>query len=370
MTSEFWQHSPAGHRRGRGLGLKFSGTPGPYNAITDVSGVEVGVCTLVEGEGPLRVGFGPVRTGVTAILPRGQKNSHIACAAGSYCLNGNGEMTGLQWIEEAGELQTPITLTNTSSCGVARDGILKWMVENKTGAGADWTLPVAAETYDGDLNDMNGFHVKDHHVMAALDQAHGGAVELGSVGGGTGMLTYDFKAGNGSSSRVISIDGETFTVGVFVQSNFGRREDLMVLGVPVGKSILQDKLRGREMGSIIAIVATDAPLQAHQLKRLARRVPMGLARTGTIASNGSGDIFLAFSTANAESFISKKARRQADYLAADAMDEVFRAVVEATEEAVLDSMICNDTMVGRDGNRAIALPIEQMLDIMRGYGRG
>jgi D-aminopeptidase len=369
MTTQHWTTAPSGHRRARGLGLALSGTPGPLNAITDVAGVAVGVCTMISGEGPLRVGHGPVRTGVTAILPRGREHAHVPCAAGSYCLNGNGEMTGLQWIEEAGELQTPITLTNTSSCGTARDATLKWMVKNNIGSGQDWGLPVAGETYDGDLNDINGFHVKDEHVFSALDQAHGGPVELGSVGGGTGMLTYDFKAGNGSASRIIEIDGETFTLGVFVQSNFGARADFTVLGVPVGRRILRDQLRGREKGSIIAVIATDAPLQAHQLKRLARRVPLGLARTGTVANNSSGDIFLAFSTANAVAFESTRARRQADYLRAGAIDGLFRAVVEAVEEAVLDSMICNDTMVGRDGNTAIALPIEEMMTVMKRFGR-
>lgn len=345
--------------RGRELGLPFAGKTGRFNAITDVVGVEVGVVTLIGGE--------DIRTGVTAILPRGRARADVPVAAGSFSFNGNGEMTGLAWIEEAGELQTPITITNTASCGVTRDATLRWLIKHKIGTGQDWGLPVAAETYDGDLNDINGFHVTTAHAMQALDNAHGGAVELGSVGGGTGMITYDFKAGNGSASRLVDIDGETFTLGVFLQSNFGRREDFTVLGVPVGQHILQDQLRGKDQGSVIAIIATDAPLQPHQLKRLARRVPVGLARTGTIGSNSSGDIFLAFSTANEKSFVG--ARRSADYLANNAIDGLFRAVVEATEEAVLDSMICNETMVGRNGNTSIALPLEQMLDIMKRYGR-
>ena len=345
--------------RGRELGLPFAGKTGRFNAITDVVGVEVGVVTLIGGE--------DIRTGVSAILPRGRARADVPVAAGSFSFNGNGEMTGLAWIEEAGELQTPITITNTASCGVTRDATLRWLVKHKIGTGQDWGLPVAAETYDGDLNDINGFHVTTAHAMQALDNAHGGAVELGSVGGGTGMITYDFKAGNGSASRLVDIDGETFTLGVFVQSNFGRREDFTVLGVPVGQHILQDQLRGKDQGSVIAIIATDAPLQPHQLKRLARRVPVGLARTGTIGSNSSGDIFLAFSTANERSFVG--ARRSADYLANNAIDGLFRAVVEATEEAVLDSMICNETMVGRNGNTSIALPLEQMLDVMKRYGR-
>jgi D-aminopeptidase len=345
--------------RGRGLGLPFVGTTGHFNAITDVIGVEVGTVTLIEGE--------DIRTGVTAILPRGRTKAHIPCAAGSFSFNGNGEMTGLAWIEEAGELQTPITITNTASCGVTRDATLQWLVKNKIGTGQDWGLPVAAETYDGDLNDINGFHVTAAHTMQALDNARSGAVEFGSVGGGTGMITYDFKAGNGSASRLVEIDGEIFTVGVFVQSNFGKREDFTVLGVPVGRHILQDQLRGKDQGSIIAIIATDAPLQSHQLKRLARRVPMGMARTGTIGTNSSGDIFLAFSTANENSFVG--ARRSADYIANALIDGLFRAVVEATEEAILDSMICNETMVGRNGNTSIALPHVQFIDVMKRYGR-
>ena len=354
-----WRTTLLGKIRGRGLGLAWPGTPGPFNAITDVVGVEVGTVTLIEGA--------DIRTGVTALLPRGRAKAHIPCAAGSFSFNGNGEMTGLAWIEEAGELQTPITITNTASCGVTRDATLQWLVKHKVGTGQDWGLPVAAETYDGDLNDINGFHVTAAHAMQALDNAHGGALELGSVGGGTGMITYDFKAGNGSASRLVEIDGETFTLGIFVQSNFGRRQDLTVMGVPVGQHILHEQLRGKDQGSIIAIIATDAPLMPHQLKRLARRVPLGMARTGTIGTNSSGDIFLAFSTANENSFTG--ARRTADYLANNALDGLFRAVVEATEEAVLDTMICNETMIGRNGNKSIALPHDQLMDVMKRYRR-
>lgn len=354
-----WVKTPSGKIRGRGLGLAWPGTPGRFNTITDVAGVEVGVVTLIEST--------DIRTGVTAILPRGRAKAHVPCAAGSFSFNGNGEMTGLAWIEEAGELQTPITITNTASCGVTRDATLQWLIRNKIGTSQDWGLPIAAETYDGDLNDINGFHVTAAHTMQALDNAIAGALEQGSVGGGTGMITYDFKAGNGSTSRLVEIDGMQFTLGVFVQSNFGRREDFTVMGVPVGQYILHDQLRGKDQGSIIAIIATDAPLQPHQLKRLARRVPMGMARTGTIGTNSSGDIFLAFSTANENSFVGTQ--RSVDYIANNAIDGLFRAVVEATEEAVLDAMICNETMVGRNGNTSIALPHQQLLDIMRRYGR-
>jgi L-aminopeptidase/D-esterase-like protein len=244
------------------------------------------------------------------------------------------------------------------------------MVDHEIGIGQDWGLPVAAETYDGELNDINGFHVTAEHTIAALDAARGGAVEMGSVGGGTGMICYDFKSGNGSSSREIRIDGQKYTVGVFVQANFGLREQMMVLGVPVGPHIKADKLRYKDQGSVIAIVATDAPLQPHQLKRLARRVPLGLARTGTFGTNSSGDIFLAFSTANEEAYESGGAKlRNAAFLRNDAIDPIFNAVVEATEEAVIDSMVCNKTMVGRDGNASQALPLEQVMVLMRKHGR-
>jgi D-aminopeptidase len=357
-------------KRARGLGLPFKGKPGTFNAITDVAGVEVGTVTLISGEGALVVGKGPVRTGVTAILPRGRAKSHIPCAAGYYSFNGNGEMTGLVWIEESGELQTPITITNTHSCGVTRDATIRWMVANKIGIGQDWGLPVAAETYDGDLNDINGFHVTAEHAIAALDAARGGAVEMGSVGGGTGMICYDFKGGNGSSSRVVEIAGEKYTVGLFVQSNFGAREQMTVLGVPVGQHLVANKLRGKDQGSVIAIVATDAPLQPHQLKRLARRVPMGLARTGAVGNNSSGDIFLAFSTANLAAYESGPAKlRSAAFLRNDAIDPIFNGVVEATEEAVIDSMVCNQAMVGRDGNTSVALPVDDMLALMKTYNR-
>jgi L-aminopeptidase/D-esterase-like protein len=345
------------------------GTPGPHNAITDVGGVEVGVTTLISGEGPLVVGSGPVRTGVTVILPRGRTGAAAPCFAGSYSLNGNGEMTGLVWIEEAGELQTPVTITNTHSCGIARDATIQWMVQRKIGQGQDWGLPVAAETYDGELNDINGFHLKSEHVIEALDNARSGPVPLGSQGGGTGMICYDFKGGNGSASRVVRIAGETYVLGVFVQANFGLRDELTILGVPVGRRIRGGELRRRPVGSIIAIVATDAPLLPHQLKRLARRVPLGLARTGSVGHNSSGDIFLAFSTANKEALrIGAPPLQRLEALSNAAMDPLFAATVEATEEAVIDSMIANQTMTGRDGNTSIALPHDRLIELMRDPG--
>ncbi|WP_366935683.1 P1 family peptidase [Aestuariivirga sp.] len=356
-------------KRARELGLPFPGTPGQWNAITDVPGVEVGQVTLISGEGPLKVGHGPVRTGVTAILPRGRAKAQVPCAAGYHSLNGNGEMTGVVWIEECGELQTPITITNTHSCGVTRDATIRWLVGRGVGTGQDWGLPVAAETYDGDLNDINGFHVTAEHTLEALDGARSGAVAMGSVGGGTGMLTYDFKAGNGSASRMVEIAGQRYALGVFVQSNFGRREDFTVLGVPVGRHLNEGKLRGKEQGSVIAIVATDAPLMAHQLKRLARRVPLGLARTGAVGNNSSGDIFLAFSTANEEAFSPRGGIIHMETLGNGDIDKLFMATVEATEEAVIDAMLMAGTMVGRDGNTAVALPAGELLTLMKQYGR-
>ena len=278
-------------------------------------------------------------------------------------------MTGVVWIEESGELQTPITITNTHSCGVTRDATIRWLVGRGVGTGQDWGLPVAAETYDGDLNDINGFHVTAEHTVAALDSAGPGPVAMGSVGGGTGMLTYDFKSGNGSASRVVEIAGQRYTLGVFVQSNFGRREDFTVLGVPVGRHLLEGKLRGKEQGSVIAIVATDAPLLAHQLKRIARRVPLGLARTGTVGNNSSGDIFLAFSTANEEAFSARGGLTHMAALGNGDIDPLFMATVEATEEAVIDAMLMAETMTGRDGNTAVALPPGELMELMRKYQR-
>lgn len=367
--TEYWQNTPSGKKRARGLGLALPGEPGPFNAITDVDGVEVGYRTLIRGSGPLVVGQGPVRTGVTAILPRGRDHVHVPVNAGYYALNGNGEMTGTIWIEESGALESPITITNTHSCGIARDATLKWLHPRVIGKLTDWGLPVAAETYDGDLNDINGFHVTADDVMAALDAARGGAIELGSVGGGTGMICYDFKGGSGSASRCVRAAGTDFKVGAFVQSNFGLRPELRILGVPVGAAIRGNELRGKPAGSIIVIIATDAPLLPHQLKKLARRVPMGMARTGAIGHDSSGDIFLAFSTANRTALdTSAGSMRTFEALANADLDGIYNAVIEATEEAILDSMIANETMTGRDGNCSIALPHDRLMDIMARHG--
>ncbi len=360
-----WNDTPSGKRRARGLGIAVGGAPGPLNDITDVAGVEVGYATIVSGNGRRVRGEGPVRTGVTAILPRGRGGPDLPCAAGSYALNGNGEMTGLLWIEESGELEGPITITNTNSCGIARDATIEWMVENGIGRSQDWRLPVAAETYDGELNDIDGFHVKAHHVHAALDGARRGPLELGSVGGGTGMVCYDFKGGSGSASRIVAGAYGSFGLGAFVQANFGRRAELTVLGVNVGRHLPGGEIRGVPGGSIIVIIATDAPLLPHQLKRLARRVPIGLARTGSIAHNGSGDIFLAFSTANADAYASRTGVRPMSCLPNDAMDPLFEAVAQTVEEAVLDSMIANEAMVGADDILCPALPHDRLLALLR-----
>ena len=365
---------PTQHIRARALGIPFDGTPGDLNAITDVAGVEVGYTTLSSGEGKLEVGKGPVRTGVTTILPRGKKDDPVY--AGVFSLNGNGEMTGTAWIEEGGFLEGPIAITNTHSVGVVRDAIIAWRVAQ---GGADtlgfaWSLPVVAETWDGFLNDTNGFHVKPEHVFNALNTAHGGAIDEGSVGGGTGMVCYEFKGGTGTASRKIQMREKkdaapgTFTVGVLLQANFGRRPQLTIAGMPVGKEI-PGQVYKRENGSCIAIVATDAPLLPHQLKRLARRVSLGLARTGTVSGNGSGDLFLAFSTANPEASNPDKLTRSVETVPNDRLDPIFEATVQATEEAVVNALVDNQTMTGRDDHRVEALPHDRVRELLKKYNR-
>ncbi len=362
--------TPSGRPRARALPVPFDGTPGPWNAITDVPGVEVGYCTLVRGEGPLVVGRGPVRTGVTAILPRGRAGLGLPVFAGSHALNGNGELTGTLWIEESGQCEGPVTITNTHACGVARDATARWLVERHPEAIGDWGLPVAGETYDGELNDINGFHVTAEHVFEALESAQTGPLELGSVGGGTGMICYDFKGGSGSASRAVTVEGESYLLGAFVQANFGHRRELTVAGVPVGRHLPGGELRSKPAGSIIAVIATDAPLLPHQLKRLARRVGLGVGRSGGLAHNGSGDIFLAVSTANAAALGAGTGPQSAAFLANDRLDPLFEAVVQATDEAVIDAMVANETMVGRDGNTAPALPHDRLRALLARYGRG
>jgi D-aminopeptidase len=363
--------------RARDLGIQFEGTPGKFNAITDVPGVEVGYTTLISGEGKLEVGKGPVRTGVTAILPRGHASLNDPVYAGFFSLNGNGEMTGTAWVDESGFLEGPIIMTNTHSVGVARDAVIAWRVNHGAAdtTGYWWSLPVVAETWDGWLNDINGFHVKPEDVWHALDIARGGALEEGSVGGGTGMICYEFKGGNGTASRRIDIRAEgadknaspqSFIVGVFLQANFGRRPQLTIAGVPVGKEIPGNVYK-QESGSCIAVVATDAPLLPNQLKRLARRVSLGLARTGTISGNGSGDLFIAFSTANPNVVNPDQVTHQVQTVPNDLMDPIFTGVVQATEEAVVNALVDNDSMTGRDNHRVEALPHDRLGEIMKRF---
>ena len=362
--------------RARDLGIPFEGTRGPLNAITDVAGVEVGYTTLISGEGKLEVGKGPVRTGVTAIVPRGRNSQNDPVYAGTFSLNGNGEMTGTAWVEEGGFLEGPIVITNTHSVGVARDAVIAWRVKNGAAdnTGYWWSLPVVAETWDGWLNDINGFHVKPEHVFNALDTAHGGAIEEGSVGGGTGMVCYEFKGGNGTASRKIDIKAgkdnptKTFTVGVFLQANFGRRAQLTIAGVPIGKEI-PGEIYKQESGSCIAVVATDAPLLPNQLKRLARRVSLGLARTGSVSGNGSGDLFIAFSTANPKVADSDHVTHSVETIPNDLLDPIFAGVVQATEEATVNALIDNHDMAGRDNHRVPALPHERVRELLKKYNR-
>lgn len=381
------QEQSAKQIRARDLGILFNGTAGKLNAITDVAGVKVGYSTLITGEGKLVVGKGPVRTGVTAILPRGDNSLGDPVYAGFFALNGNGEMTGTAWLEESGFLEGPVIITNTHSVGVARDAVIQWRVKRGSAdpGGFWWSLPVVAETWDGYLNDINGFHVQPEHVFQALESAHGGAIEEGSVGGGTGMICYEFKGGTGTASRVIPVAGDggaprtgdsgskkssrTYTIGVLVQSNCGRRSQLTIAGVAVGKAIPENAVFSKENGSIIIVVATDAPLLPHQLKRLARRASLGLARTGSVSGNGSGDLFLAFSTANPGVADPKQPTRSVQTVPNDNMDPIFDAVVQATEEAIINSLVANKSMTGRDNHRVDALPHERVRQLLRRYNR-
>ena len=352
-----WETTPGGKTRARGAGIPFQGTPGPHNAITDVSGVQIGYTTLIEGNS--------VRTGVTAILPRPAEDVLVPVFAGCHSLNGNGELTGTIWIEEAGRCDGPITLTNTHSCGLARDATIKWLVEKTSGFG-QWALPVAGETFDGILNDINGFHVKDDHVFAAIDSATGGAIEEGSVGGGTGMICYGFKGGSGTASRQIECAGISMTVGAFVQANFGRPDQLTIAGVPVGR-IINESAQRDERGSIIGIIATNAPLLPHQLKRLARRIGLGVGRSGAISGHGSGDIFLAFSTANADAHHDDRRLAIAEFVPNARLDRIFEAVIQAVDEAILNALFANETMQGINGTVIEALPHDRVLAILKDH---
>jgi D-aminopeptidase len=379
--------------RSRDLGVPFDGTPGRYNAITDVAGVEVGHTTLIRGDGPLVEGKGPVRTGVTAILPRG-RTGRQPVFAGWFTLNGNGEMTGTTWVDESGLLEGPVLITNTHSVGVARDAAIQWMLQHQPGF--RWALPVVAETWDGVLNDINGFHVRPEHVFAALDHARGGPVGEGAVGGGTGMLCNGFKGGIGTASRVLPAEAGGYTVGVLVQCNYGTRPGLRIAGAPVGKEFsapmvcvagaaapsrewLREMPRcgqqssraaspSAELGSIIIVVATDAPVLPHQLKRLVKRTALGLGREGSIASNFSGDIFIAFSTANPGA-AADSGLVALQMIPNERLDPLFAATVQATEEAITNALVAAETMTGADSIRAYALPHDRLVAILRQYNR-
>jgi D-aminopeptidase len=362
--------------RARELGIPFEGSSGPLDAITDVNGVTVGDTTLISGSGRLKVGEGPVRTGVTVIFPRGKDNSDPVYA-GWFSLNGNGEMTGTTWMEESGFLEGPVALTNTHSVGTVRDSIIAWSLKNGQ-LHHPWSLPVVAETWDGWLNDINGFHVKPEDVFNALDRADGGPVAEGNVGGGTGMVCYGFKGGIGTASRTLPKDQGGYTVGVLVQCNCGRRPQLVIAGVPVGKEIPQgvpysklgtaDAEVEGDVGSIIIVVATDAPLLPQQLKRIARRASLGLARTGSTSGNSSGDIFIAFSTANPNAD-KEPGPNVVGTISNERISPLFTATVEATEEAIVNAMVGATTMTGADGRTVIVLPHEQLQKVLEKYGR-
>ena len=355
--------------RARDLGVPFDGTPGPNNAITDVKGVEVGHTTLISGEGKLVVGKGPVRTGVTAILPRG-KNSLDPVFGAWFTLNGNGEMTGTTWLEDSGILDGPVMITNTHSVGVVRDAVIAWRIKKAPpdSEGYAWSLPIVAETADSDLNDMNGFHVKPEDAWHALDSAHSGPVEEGSVGGGTGMVCNEFKGGIGTSSRVLSEKAGGYTVGVLVQCNYGWRSQLRIAGVPVGRELTEQTIRNDDIGSIIIVIATDAPLIPTQLKRLARRASLGLGRDGSFSGDGSGDIFVAFSIAN-PGVAGAKGVHDLKMLANGQLNPLFLATVQATEEAVVNAMVAAETMTGINGKTVIALPHDRLREVLKKYNR-
>lgn len=361
--------------RARDIGIPFEGTPGKYNAITDVKGVEVGYSTVISGSGKNIRGKGPVRTGVSAILPRGRNNNPVF--ANWYTLNGNGEMTGTNWITESGFLEGPVMITNTNSVGVVRDAVLKWYVKHKWYHEDFWyTYPVVAETYDGFLNDIYGFHVKEENAWEALDSAKSGFVKEGNVGGGTGMMCLGFKGGTGTASRVIKIGDSTYTIGVLVQSNFGSKRNFTIAGVPVGlelKDTLNTEFKAPPSyepgdGSIIVVLATDAPLLPHQLKRIAARITLGVGKVGGRGENGSGDIFLAFSTANPSAF-QRREFTKLDELPNDLINPLFNGTVQAVEEAIINAMVAAETMEGINGNKSYALPHKLVMDVLKKYNR-
>ena len=366
--------------RARDLGVPFVGMTGEFNSITDVKGVEVGYSTIVSGKGKNRLGKGPIRTGVTAIFPRGKSKKFSPVYANWYSLNGNGEMTGTTWVTESGFLETPIMITNTNSVGVVRDAVLKWYVDTDWYSGEDWwyTYPVVAETYDGFLNDIYGFHVKEENVLEAIKNSSGGKIAEGNVGGGTGMMCLGFKGGTGTASRTVQIKDSSYTVGVLTQANFGRKKSLTISGVPVGMELLDtlnnelklppQSYRKEGDGSIIVVVATDAPLLPHQLKRIAQRVPLGIGKTGGYGTNSSGDIFIAFSTANFNAF-QRDEFSNVDVLPNDLIDPLLEATVQSVEEAIINAMIAAETMEGINGNKSYALPHDLLIKTLKKYNR-
>ena len=356
-------------KRARDLGIPFEGTPGTLNSITDVPGVEVGQTTLIEGEGKLVVGKGPVRTGVTAILPLGKSGANTPVPAAMFSFNGNGEMTGSEWVEESGFLEGPVLLTNTHSVGVVRDAVIAW--GQKRYPDTDYySLPVVAETWDGELNDINGFHVTKEDVFAALENAAGGPVTEGNVGGGTGNRAFDFKAGIGTASRLVSINSDHFCVGVLVQANFASRENLTIAGVPVGKEItdlMPEIHRNPEReGSILVVVATNAPLFPSQLKRLAKRAALGIGRTGGVSTDSSGDLFIAFSTAVPTE---EGGRQHWSTVKNPDVSPLLSAAVQATEEAIINSLVAAKTMHGINDNVMYELPQDRLREVLKKYNR-
>ena len=359
--------------RARDLGIPFEGTPGKYNAITDVAGVEVGYKTLIEGSGKLVVGKGPIRTGVTAIFPKG-KGSLDRVFAAWFTLNGNGEMTGTTWVDESGGLGSPVLITNTHSVGVVRDAVIEWYSKKmkSNDYSGDISLPVVAETWDGFLNDINGFHVKKEHVFEAMESAASGPIREGNVGGGTGMIAHGFKGGTGTSSRKLDVKDGGYMVGVLVQANYGRRALLSIAGVPVGKEIADllpyEARPDTDQGSIIVVVATDAPLLPHQLERIVKRVSLGIGVMGGRGGNSSGDIFIAFSTANPE--ISKnEGIAHLEMLPNDRITPLFEATASATEEAIVNALVASETMEGVNGNKVYAIPHDRLIQVMKKYNR-
>jgi D-aminopeptidase len=356
--------------RARDLGVPLEGTPGPLDSITDVKGVEVGYRTLISGDGKLVVGKGPVRTGVTAVFPRG-KNSVDPVFAGWFTENGNGEMTGTTWVEESGFLYGPVMITNTHSVGVVRDSVIAWQLQHGPGLPLEdwWSLPVVAETWDGYLNDINGFHVQAADAAAAMRDAHSGPIAEGNVGGGTGMICFEFKGGTGTASRQLPEKLGGYTVGVLVQCNFGVRHLLRIAGTPVGYEITGHPVWGDDTGSIIVVVATDAPLLPSQMKRIAKRVTLGLGRLGSISGDGSGDIFIAFSTANPGAGLEQKKTVDLQMLPNSRMDALFEATVQATEEAVVNALVAATTMTGVDGHTVEALAHDRLREVLKKYNR-